>query len=501
MHYPYFDDDEGTHSPPLEPIPFNSTPSPDRSFLPPAVCSSSLSSDRDSHELSPRKRKKHAPTQGDAVLIGFMSNGNRPDLAKQAGEEPLGGQDYEVETASADELDDKMDCEPDTPSEPAAETPKVPQDKIPSENEPENPRPTGDPGRCRPKIDTSSLPTKQESPSSKENGLLKAEPSQQYPYLQRKPPSLQGDSVPTDSMSSGFLTESVVDTKKRPFDSDKPKPNGPSTEHPNRVAGSPPTGRLPFSRPDTDSIATSPSIGQYTIPGSQGSPMDTLPPLQNSPTQSMRSPTAQHSLPSLHSQLGSLSNAPPPPEPAHAPHTATFPPRPSFKPVNGSVYSPPQAFRSPRAAPYPSIQTITNGFHVYPTAEPSPPSTVSDASHPSPRETYRPGQDPTSMSPPGKYNPPRLIQSNGFTPGSDVSAQTPQSADSHQSVSSFSAETSPSGDRMSIDSERPVLPLPSLNEPIVGGGFKCDFTGCTAPPFQTQYLLKLVISSYMQIAD
>jgi len=492
-------DDEGTRSPPLQPIKFNSTPSPDPSFLPPAICGSSPDSDRDPAVLSKRKRKKALPSQGDTVLIGFLSNGNRPDLAIKAGEEPLGDQEFEAETASTDELNDEMECEPaDTQPEPAAGTPKDIQDNVPSENEPENCRSTDGQERCRPKLDTSSLATKQGSPSSKENGSVKAETAQQYPYLQkRKPPPTQGDAVLIDFMSNGILPESAIDTKKRPFDSDSPKPNTPAAEHPNRVAESPSIVRPSSSRqydhshnPGMDSIATSPNIGQYTIPGSQGSPMDTLPPLQNSPTQSMRSPTAQLSLPSLHSQLGSLSNAPPPPEPAHPPHASTFPPRPSFNPVNGSGYSPPQAFKLPRAAPYPSIQTITNGFHGFPTTEPSPASTVSDGSHPSPRETYRPGQDPTSMSPPGKYGPPRPIQSNGFTPGSDVSVQTPQSADSHQSVSSFSTETSPSGDRMSIDGERPVLPLPSPNEPLVSGGFKCDYPGCAAPLFQTQYLLK-----------
>ncbi|MCJ1242870.1 hypothetical protein MMC30_000066 [Trapelia coarctata] len=485
-------DDEGTRSPLLQAITFKRTPSPDPSFLPPAVYTSSPDSDRDCPG-SKRKRKKPPPTQGDAVLIGFMSNGNRPDVAFEAGKEPLSGQEFEAETNSADELDEEMEDEPhDVQPEAAAETPNVPQDNIPSENEPDSRRSTSDQERCRPKLDTNSLAMKQDSPNNKEGSSVKVESAQQYPYLQRKPPSLQGDSALISFMSNGIHPDSSVDTKKRPFDSDSPKANTPATEHPNLVAESPSTVRPLHSRqydrnqtPDTDSIATSPNIGQYTISDSQGSLMDTLPPLQKSPTQSMRSPTAQHSLPSLQSQLGSLSNAPPPPESTHPPHAPTFPPRPSFNPVNGSAYSPPQAFKTPR---YPSITTISNGFHGFPTAEPSPASTVSDASHPSPRETYRPGQDPTSMSPPGKFGP-RPIQSNGFTPGSDVSVQTPQSAESHQSVSSFSTETSPSSNRMSIDGDRPVLPLPSPNEPIVSGGFKCDYTGCTAPPFQTQYLL------------
>jgi len=492
-------DDEGNRSPPLQAIIVKRTPSPDLSLLiPQPVCSSSPDSDRDSALRKGKKGKNPQPTQGDAVLVRFMSNGNRPDLAFEAGEKLLGGQENDAETASADDFNDEMGSEPpDIQSETAADTPKTPQDSVTTENEPEIHLSTVDQERYRPKLDTSSLATKQKPSTSKEGNSVKAE-SAQYPYLQRKPPPMHGDGVPLGLMSNGNPQESAIDSRKRPFDRDSPKPTTPAAEHPNGVAQSPSTAGPPFVRPydhnhhaDTDSIATSPNLAQYTITDSQGSPMDTLAPLQNSPVQSMRSPTAQQSLPSLQSQLGSLSNVPPPPlEAMHPTQSTTFPPRPSFNPVNGSTYSPPQAFKPPRTAHYPSIQTRTNGFHGFPTTEPSPASTVSDASHPSPRETYRPGQDPTSMSPPGTFGPPRPIQSNGYTPGSDVSVQTPQSAESRHSVSSFSTETSPGGDRMSIDGERPVLPLPSPNEPIVSGGFKCDYSGCIAPPFQTQYLLK-----------
>jgi hypothetical protein len=74
-------------------------------------------------------------------------------------------------------------------------------------------------------------------------------------------------------------------------------------------------------------------------------------------------------------------------------------------------------------------------------------------------------------------------------------------ADTYPSSEGVSPGTQPTavdgiGHRMSIDevSSRtlPVPPgahmpnIPILNPP----GHKCDFPGCTAPPFQTQYLLK-----------
>lgn len=33
-------------------------------------------------------------------------------------------------------------------------------------------------------------------------------------------------------------------------------------------------------------------------------------------------------------------------------------------------------------------------------------------------------------------------------------------------------------------------PVPSSSQDMLHGGFKCDFPGCSAPSFQTQYLLK-----------
>lgn len=239
---------------------------------------------------------------------------------------------------------------------------------------------------------------------------------------------------------------------------------------------------------NNDSIATSPALSKYTIPVSQtGSPMDTLPAMRNSPPQSLKSPNGQHKLPSIHAQFGSLADKPLHPENGARHGGLAIQSPPSFPPINGPVHSPPKDFKPPRVPHFTSIQTRTNGpFHPgYPTTEPSPASTISDAS---PRDSYRPGKDPTSMSPPGKYS--RQF-SNGLTPQSDV--QTPLSAESQLSGSIFgsvSTETSPNGDRMSMDGDRPILPPPTGNGAGIGPGFTCDYTGCSAAPFQTQYLLK-----------
>ena len=55
--------------------------------------------------------------------------------------------------------------------------------------------------------------------------------------------------------------------------------------------------------------------------------------------------------------------------------------------------------------------------------------------------------------------------------------------------STSSADTPLSADTMSLDASRRILP-PLMNGPFASGIFRCEHPGCTAMPFQTQYLLK-----------
>ncbi len=91
-----------------------------------------------------------------------------------------------------------------------------------------------------------------------------------------------------------------------------------------------------------------------------------------------------------------------------------------------------------------------------------------------------------NMSPPGKP-----IHSQYYTGGRTPQSEelTPQSPESQLSISSFSAASSPV--HIEIDRSRPILPpLSSISEESLIESFKCEHAGCTAPPFQTQYLLK-----------
>lgn len=240
---------------------------------------------------------------------------------------------------------------------------------------------------------------------------------------------------------------------------------------------SPPSRSISPKKDDPASVAISPMLRRFTIPNSERSPTETLPAMQRSPQScSSKSPNGQHSLPSLRAiQLEPLLDSRSPNE--NAPHGGT---RPRF-PLggNGSATSPSMSSVAPRPAQYPSPQTRMNGpFHQpYPHGQPSP--AYSEAS---PRDS--------NMSPPDKP-PPHQFYSAGRTPQSEE--LTPQSAESHLSSGSFSTASSPHpAHLMDLDRSRPTLPplagLPGGS--LITGAFKCEHAGCTAPAFQTQYLLK-----------
>ena len=462
------------------------SPTPDPSFLPPPAYITSPESDASSKPRSDKagrraiRKKKAKPTQGDVVLVNQMANSQRPDLAAEAGEKPLDG-DY-LDTADAFTSETEMDYGPRS-NEPALVQLAIDASRQPETFEPSSvsencdrnlqkahlfvgPAETNnqsqqcsvEPARVRPKIDTRPL-------TPRPNGAHDVE----YIYVKKEPPREE-----TITTKEGHINKmNKYDIKVLKGDALPP-------------------GRLPVSRRDdhsanseNDSLATSPNLSKYTIPNSQRSPMDVLRPMHNSPPQSAKSPTGLHNLPSIHSALGSLAGGPLPPDTGLRSSAISLQKVPSFPPLDASVHSPPKDLKASRVPHFGSIQTRTNGqfHHGYPTTEPSPASTISEAS---PRDIYRHSQDLTSMSPPGKYA--RHFPGNSMTPQSEV--QTPLSAESLPSASSFSTETSPNGDRMSIDGDRPILPPLNVSAPVAGVGFKCDYTGCTAPPFQTQYLLK-----------
>lgn len=263
------------------------------------------------------------------------------------------------------------------------------------------------------------------------------------------------------------------------------------------------------------SLATSPNLRQYTIPVSEGSPMETLPAMQLSPSHSLsvKSPNGERSLPSIVSQLGQLAD-----HPAKDQESLTkgmlCHSRQSFSSASGGPgHSPPMSSSGPeRRLPgqYISTQQRQSGPYQgqYPPTQASPASVYSETSPPQP---YGQSQDPASMSPPGKpgyhpYYPNRRASQNdehGPPYAAPAAKYTPTSGDGNPSSEGYTPSTDATLNehRMSIDGARPLpdFPAPLPNGPLVSGGFKCDYPGCLAPPFQTQYLLKSVLESLCKI--
>ena len=232
----------------------------------------------------------------------------------------------------------------------------------------------------------------------------------------------------------------------------------------------------PHRKGDPDSAAISPILRRFTIPNSERSPTETLPAMQQSPPSSCsKSPNGQHSLPSLRAiQLEPLLDG------RSANETAAHGiNRPPFPLSNGTMNSPPVNSIASKPIQYPSPQTRMNGHFHQPYTHGQPSPAYSDAS---PR-------DSVNMSPPGKAIHYQYY-ANGRTPQNEE--LTPQSAESHLSPSSFSTAPSPNPHHLDMDRSRPILPPLSgiAGASLMIGAFKCEHAGCTAPAFQTQYLLK-----------
>ena len=174
-------------------------------------------------------------------------------------------------------------------------------------------------------------------------------------------------------------------------------------------------------------------------------------------------------------QLEPLSDSRSPNE--NAPHGTN---RASIPLSNGTVKSPPMSSIAPRPAQYPNEQTRMNDHFHQPYTHGQPFPAHNDAS---PR-------DFANMSPLGEPVHRRQYLSSPRTPQSEE--LTPQSAESHLSTSSFSNAPSPHPHHLDLDRGGPIIsPVSNMaGGSLMIGTFKCEHAGCTAPAFQTQYLLK-----------
>ncbi|KAL9587525.1 MAG: hypothetical protein Q9212_000227 [Teloschistes hypoglaucus] len=398
--------------------------------------------------LSPRQRGRKRypraqPSQGDAVLIGFLAGQNHPDIATTAGEVTLNS----ASQSEAGELSQGMDPEDEGSAEQKNHLVQTAQDALSKGAN----APAESSRRIRPKITTQSL-----APTAKEYGKrAQSRSSLSQEHLNSSPAV---DPEKLDPALGGKGSETLLDE-----------------EEPGRS----------FDVNHASSLATSPRLRQFMA--SKGS--EILPAIQSAtPSLSSKTPNGQQSLPSISAQLGGLVDGPSPND--SLPSRSTFP----MTAANG-IQSPPMSGISPRLNQYPSPQARLNTFpNPYSATQPSPASTYNEVS---PREPYRLSHDPTSMSPPGKPGPP--YYNTGRTPQSDE--LTPQSAESYTGFKGFAGAISPNGDPSTIETGRMLPPLPGTG-PLATANYKCDYPSCTAPPFQTQYLLKYAhVAPYVLHSD
>ena len=432
-----YDPEDGlvTNSPPLvaHVVTLKPSPSPDYD-------SSSDSSEPE--QLPPgskaRRRPRAQASRGDAVLIGFMGGLNHPELANRAGEEVLPQSDSEpssvdVESASGPtkQADDPVDFVGSALS--LSDTKPVERQKPKSSSE------TG--GGTKPRLPR--LQTKKQGGSSSAHDAPEVHSHDGSENLSpgEISPRAVTDSTPGAAVTDARSSTSPVSSRSSP-------------------------SQKPGHR------AMSPALRRYTVPSADQTPGDTLPAMQTSPpTNISRSPGLPRGLPSLHdSGLKPLLDGGPGKNGLHAQSTPS---------ASSSGLSPAAGSKMAR---FPTSPGRSNSAFSPNFAHGQPSPAYSNAS---PRQA-------AMMSPPSRPN----IQPLAFPPKSASEALTPQSADSCTSGYTCASSPLPGGESMEIDRAGRILPplVPHPGPPIINGHFRCKHEGCTAAPFQTQYLLKYALT-------
>ena len=447
-----YDPDDGLvrDSPPLVAQQVNLTPTPSPDYYP------SESSASTSPRSKGQKRTRPQASQGDAVLINFMGGLNHPELATRAGEEPL-------PLSDDSEIGDPMEIDGVKQEDSKkARLVRLAEDALPLTEG----HHSHDDGRDN---------------ALKIENLRPARPT----VLTESRQALSKDRMPSEEHKSRVIRpsnerETYQELPERKVS--RAATDGPSlfSRHGSRAGLSKSPSRSPCLENDSEQISH--VLRRNTIPASQQSPTETLPPLQpqSSPANATKAPNNSASLPSLEqSNLKSLLNSKPPTDPRYKDLG-----RPQM-PISSSLHSPPLGSRAPKPSPsYPSPQTRMNTTYgpAYSHGQPSP--APSDTS---PR-------DPAVMSPPGRPGTTQFSQFHHSGKSTQSEGETPSSANSYPSSSSFSTAPSPQlgGEQMEVDRAGRILPplVPHPGPPLMTGTFKCQFQGCTAAPFQTQYLLK-----------
>lgn len=215
-----------------------------------------------------------------------------------------------------------------------------------------------------------------------------------------------------------------------------------------------PPSRLSIGpRSPNDSLATSP-LGRYAISPSQRPPEDQLPAFQSPPQSTVGgSPETSQSLPSIFSTLGNI------------PHQT---------PGNGLTPSPFTPF---------SPMTMSSSSQCGRGGDQLPPITTLQP--PSPQDLATPASRPSHWSPVKPNQPDKEYIASPY----DRSRKSPSAKDPGANAYPTPMEYKSAG---GSDPDQTGLTPGNHSSPgsTSGGTYKCTHPGCTAAPFQTQYLLK-----------
>jgi hypothetical protein len=267
----------------------------------------------------------------------------------------------------------------------------------------------------------------------------------------------------------------------------------------------PPNSGHTMPPPANDTIASSPTLRRHAVQVPEGS-ANHLPAVQAPPTpdagatspKSERLPSIRH----LTGQLPELAEAAATQE--HRPyshhHSQSFGSATSQSPMIPYHNFPPTAETSPSSQ--------------YPMSAQSPTSTVGDipriSAYGSPTQyppaAYYPGRRPSA---PAEAGPPLLTPLSGSTPtpsdgpphppfpASLPSASSSGESQGHtgSSTDGYSTTHTTPIDSAVTDGNSRALPMPAGMAPN-HHGYTCDYPGCNAAPFQTQYLLRCVTPAF-----
>lgn len=399
---------------------------------PESLAGSGRSSGRDKRAAGkrrPRRQGRTRPSQCDAVLIGQLDP-NQPEIAAHAGEHAL-------DSGSQSEADDpgsegEDDCASDRESMLGVQHGEF--------------------------VATHTVAIKMASEALKFQTVREIDmPDRpESPQHDERDGKVEYEQTAQDSRPSTAVTEPPSPALKleKKFDL-KPPPRLPP------ISTTIPSPRRSLG--EEDSIATSPALAKFIT---QGNPDNILPKMQNSPpprSTSAHSPEASGpTLPSLKTALSMSETS-----------------------SNGISY------HSATSAHSPAMTRPSPGQHM-PGYGPSPVSYT----HPSPSTNgMSPPSIPTHRSY-GSWGPPHRDGSQSTTTPSEYASNhshsTPSSAITQPSPAN--SYSTPMSTHHRQDSEGTAHV--NGNSPIINGNgtsaahiFKCNYQGCTAAPFQTQYLL------------